>query len=149
MFLGDQVMEFEKNDVTDKNINSISPKVDNSNNNGFEDKNPSSTEARDSKDINTDNYKDIQRIRSDSLNTETNKNTVNISNYNNCQALSSDQLFGRSDNTTKEQRQVVSGLGEYIQSYEWEDKIRNAKDIIQYKSTSIYTKLKNKWNGLN
>jgi len=91
-----------------------------------------------------DKYKNMQGIGSDMLNNSNNQTSVSINSYNNCKALSSDQLFGKNEATNSS-----PGISDYLATYEWEDKIRNAKDLIAHKSTSIYNKLRDKWNGLN
>merc|ERR1712046_279506 len=76
-----------------------------------------------SDDINNlDKYKNMQGVGSDMLNDQKDSQAkVNMANYNNCSAMSSDQMFGREDNTTP-------GKFESLNYYDWEDKIKNAKE---------------------
>lgn len=143
MFLGDQ--------VTNTNTNTSSSKVNDadqffSSKQEREKETPTySNDYREDSNTKQDmeKYKNMQGIGSDMLN-DNNAPNYSINSYGNCQALSSDQLFGKNEGSNEK-----SGIGEYISNMEWEDKIRNAKDLIANKSTSIYNKLRDKWNGYN
>jgi len=126
MFLGDQInatSSNKKNSIEKTNIEDTIEMRNNSDSGSkntyqFNSKQPDNgyvNESYSNSDDKMDKFKNMQGVGSDMLNDQQNQAQVSIKNYSNCQALSSDQLFGR-DEPKK------SATGEFLASYEWEDK---------------------------
>lgn len=94
-------------------------------------------------------FKRMSGVGSDMLNKQAEEDlspTIDINKkYSNCQAQSSDQLFN-SGNGNDNQKGPTEAWG--VDTYQLEDKLRNAKDRIVNKAGNIYAKLQDKWGSL-